>query len=83
MGGITDAEILEAIRLAIAPAGEDAEPGTFTTRQLAEAMKCSQNWAQEVVRGLSRKGKVYFVGKRSDVTVDGRSCRVPAYRLAA
>lgn len=78
---ITEAELLEALRNAVAPTRDD-DPG-FTRLEIAESMGHSENWVSDrVLKPLIKQGRLR-VGRRKGVRTDGVSCWLPVYRVAA
>jgi hypothetical protein len=75
---MTENELLEALRAAIAPTAED-DPG-LTRREIAERMGHSENWVSaNVLRPLTKQGKL-IVGRRRGERVDAVACWLTVYR---
>jgi hypothetical protein len=78
---MTENELLEALRAAIAPTAED-DPG-LTRREIATKTGHSQNWvSNNLLRPLTEQGKL-VTGRRRGSRVDGVACWLTVYRVCA
>jgi predicted transcriptional regulator len=77
---MTEQELLEALRAAIAPTVED-DPG-LTREEIARLMGHCENWvSKNVLKPLTRDGKL-VVGRRRGERSDKVGCWLPVYRVA-
>jgi hypothetical protein len=75
---MTEAELLEALRVAVAPTRED-DPG-LTREEIASMMGHTENWASKnVLKPLAKSGRL-IVGRRKSLRSDGVGCWLPVYR---
>jgi predicted transcriptional regulator len=77
---MTESELLEALRAAIAPTRDD-DPG-LTREEIANLMGHTENWASKnILKPLAKSGKL-IVGRRKSLRSDGVGCWLPVYRVA-
>ncbi|MFA5650708.1 MAG: hypothetical protein WC914_06165 [Proteiniphilum sp.] len=53
----------------------------FSIAEMAESLGMGDNWCRQKIRALIKAGKVICAGKKMSTTIDGRTCRVPVYRV--
>lgn len=72
--GIDFAELLQDLKT-------PEQDGCFTATEMSDHLGYGIHWCRERIRDLIKSGKVECVGMVTRTRIDGRACRVGAYRM--